>query len=398
MPVPAEASGRPASSDPVPERGPAPGRTPDGRVYWDPNVFQTELEQLFYRNWLCLGREEDLPDTGDYFTRKVGQESVLVVRGLTGEVRGFYNLCRHRGTRVAPGPGGTGAHSFACPYHAWTYGLDGRLLSARDLQSQPDFDRGEYGLHPIRVAAAAGFLWGHLEPQGAPLRDSLGPFLERFDRFPLSDLRLGGRKEYDVAANWKILVENFSECYHCAPVHPALNRLTPYQSGANDAWFRSQGGRSLFSGGFMEFAKDYQSMTRSGYTRRAPLPGTTSEDRRRVYYYVVFPNLFFSLHPDYLMIHRTWPVSPSHSHVENEFYFAPEAMTATDFDPGDAIDLWDEINQQDWAVCELAQEGMGSRAWRGGRYSDRERMVRDFDEFVAEELRRPSAASQIPPA
>jgi Rieske 2Fe-2S family protein len=114
----------------------------------------------------------------------------------------------------------------------------------------------------------------------------------------------------------------------------------------------------------------------------------TAEDRKRVYYYVVFPNMFFSLHPDYLMIHRSWPVSPSHSRVENEFYFTPEAMAAPGFDPSDAVDLWDEINLQDWTVCALAQQGVASRAWRGGRYSEQETLTADFDQYVTEELAR----------
>jgi Rieske 2Fe-2S family protein len=367
---------------------PVSHRTPDGQVYSDPEVLRTELDQLFCRNWLCVGREEQVPATGDFFTRQVGRESILFVRGADGNIRGFYNLCRHRGTRVVLATEGTGAHSFICPYHAWSYDLNGRLIGALHMNSQEDFVREDYGLHPIRVERWGGFIWANLEPAGPDLGASLGSFFARFNRFPLADLRLGARKEYEVEANWKILVENFSECYHCAPVHPNLNRLTPYLSGNNDASFRQQGGRSLFSGGFMQFAKDYQSMTRTGYTQRSLLPGATGEDARRVYYYVVFPNVFFSLHPDYLMLHRSWPLSPSHSRVENEFYFTQEAMAAPGFDPSDAVDLWDEINRQDWAVCELAQQGMGSRAWKGGRYSDKEDLVRDFDEFVADELRR----------
>ncbi len=364
-------------------------RTPDGRLYWDPAVLATELDRFFYRNWLCVGRAEQIPGTGDFFTRRVGRENLLFVRAPGGAVRGFYNLCRHRGTRVVAAAEGKGAHSFICPYHAWSYDLNGRLIGALHMKGQAGFDRKEYGLHPVRVETWGGFLWANLEPEGPDLGHSLGTFFSRFDRFPLADLRLGGRREYEVEANWKVLVENFSECYHCAPVHPSLNRLTPYLSGENDASFRSADGRrSLFSGGYMQFAKDFRSMTKTGYTRRPLLPGTTAEGARRVYYYVVFPNLFFSLHPDYLMIHRSWPVSPSHSRVENEFYFPPEAMAASDFDPSDAIELWDEINRQDWAVCELAQEGMGSRAWQGGRYSDREELVRDFDELVVDGLRR----------
>ncbi len=374
----------------------APHRTPDGRIYWDPAVLETELEQFFFRNWLCVGRAEEFAETGDFATRSVGGESILLTRDAAGTLRGYYNLCRHRGTRVVLEESGKGARSFICPYHAWSYDTNGRLIGAPHMKGQADFDRKEYGLHPIRVDTWGGFVWVNLEPAGPTLKQSLGPFFARFDRFPLAELRLGGRQVYEVEANWKIIVENFSECYHCAPVHPSLNRLTPYLSGDNDASFRSpEGGRSMFSGGFMQFAQDFQSMTRSGYTTRPLLPGMTAEDKKRVYYYVLFPNTFFSLHPDYLMIHHGWPTSPSHTRVENEFYFTPDAVDAPGFDPSDAIGLWDEINRQDWTVCELAQQGMRSRAWSGGRYSDQEELVEDFDEFVRQEyvrlgLRRPA--------
>jgi Rieske 2Fe-2S family protein len=364
------------------------GTTPPGRLYWDPEVLRTELERFFYRHWLSIGREDQIPSEGDFFTIRVGPESILVARDGKGHVGAFYNLCRHRGTRVALEEGGKGAHSFVCPYHSWTYSLDGRLTGAPHTKSIEGFDREEYGLWPVRVETWGGFIWVNLEPKGPSLEQELGAFLHRFDRFPLASLKLGGRKVYEVEANWKIIVENFSECYHCAPVHPSLNRLTPYMTGDNDAFFHEKGHRSLFSGGYMEFAKDYTSMTRTGYTHRPLLPGTNSEDRKRVHYYTVFPNMFFSLHPDFLMTHRVWPTSPSHCRIENEFFFAPEAVDRPDFDPSDAIDLWDEINLQDWTVCALAQQGVASRAWRGGRYSEQETLTADFDQYVTEELAR----------
>ncbi len=377
----------------------APNRTPNGQIYWDPEVLRWELDQFFYRQWLCVGRESEVAETGDFVTRRVGRESILLTRDGAGAIRGFYNLCRHRGTRVVLEDAGKGARSFICPYHAWSYDVNGRLIGAPHMKGQEDFDRKEYGLHPIRVDTWGGFVWVNLELAGPTLAESLGPFFARFDRFPIGSLRLGGKLTYEVEANWKIIVENFSECYHCAPVHPSLNRLTPYLSGDNDAAFQGGAERSLFSGGFMEFAQDFQSMTRTGYTKRPLVPGMTAEDRKRVYYYVLFPNTFFSLHPDYLMIHHGWPVSPSRTRVENEFYFTPEAIASPDFDATDATGLWDEINRQDWTVCALAQEGMGSRAWSGGRYSDQEELVRNFDEFVVDEYarhRRPDGGSAPP--
>jgi len=388
MTSPAESSGAARASSPAVTAAQSATRTPDGRIYWDPDVLRTELEQFFYRSWVNVGRVESVPGAGDFFTRPVGRENILFVRGPDGTIRGFYNLCRHRGTRVEIATEGKGAHSFICPYHSWAYDLTGRLIGALHMKEQVDFDRKDYGLHPVRVETWGGFIWANLEPTGPDLRASLGPFFGRFERFPIVDLRLGAKMSYEVEANWKVLVENFSECYHCAPVHPSLNRLTPYLSGDNDARFSDEATRSLFSGGFMEFAQDFQSMTRTGYTTRPLVPGMTPIDKKRVYYYVVFPNLFFSLHPDYLMVHRCWPTSVSHSRVENEFYFTQEAMAAPGFDPSDASGLWDEINRQDWAVCELAQEGVASRAWNGGRYSDQEELVHDFDEFVTGRLRR----------
>jgi glycine betaine catabolism A len=392
-------AGRSRADRPGPRRTSGPSgtaRTPPGRLYWEPDVLRDELERFFYRNWLCIGREEEIPSRGDFLARSVGRESILIVRGDDAGLRAFYNLCRHRGTRVALEPEGRGAHSFICPYHAWSYGLDGRLIGAPHMKGLPTFDRAEYGLHPVRVDTWGGFIWVNLESSAPDLRTTLGPFFERFDRFPLADLGRGAKQQYEVEANWKIVVENFSECYHCAPVHPSLNRITPATSGRNDARFMDRSGTSRFAGGFMEFTKDFQSMTRSGYTDRRPIPGMTAEDRRRIYYYVLFPNTFFSLLPDYLMIHRVWPTGPSHSRIENEFYFTREAREASGFDPRDAVDMWNEINLQDWKVCELAQEGTGSRAWKGGRYSDTEELVQDFDQFVTggwnEVVSRPRAS------
>jgi len=362
--------------------------TPPGPIYWDPAIFQREMERLFFRNWLCIGREEQLAHEGDFLVRTIGPESLLFVRSSAGRVQGFYNVCRHRGTQLVTEGAGSGLKSIVCPYHSWTYSLDGKLVGATYVRDLVDFRREDHGLYHVRTEPWGGFIWANLDDSAPSLHQELGRFFDRYRHVPIDRLRLGGSKVYEVEANWKLLVENFSECYHCAPVHPNLNRITPYSTGDNDAYFMADGGHGKFSGGYMTFAGDYTSMTRSGYTKRPTLPGLTEVDRQRISYHVLFPNTFFSLHPDYLMIHRSWPISPSHSRVENEFYFDPEVMARPDFDPSDAVDIWDEINQQDWRVCELAQKGTHSRVWRGGRYSDQESLVCDFDLFVKDEMRQ----------
>lgn len=355
--------------------------TMPGSAYHDAGVFRQELDRILYRDWLCVGREGQIPNHGDFFTETVGAESVLVIRDADGTARAFYNVCRHRGTRILDQPSGTNLRSLVCRYHAWTYSTDGRLVGAPHTEDLVDFDKARYGLHPVRLESWGGFLWITLDPDAPALRDDLRGFVERFDRFPLADLRLGASKVYEVDANWKILIENYSECYHCAPVHPDLNRITHYMSGANDSFMARGEERAKFGGGYMTFDKDYRSMTWTGYTNRPPLRGMTEEDRNRVYYYVVFPNMFFSLHPDFLMVHTIWPEGPGRSRIRCEWYFAPETMAREDFDPSDAVDLWDLINRQDWSVCEDTHRGTGSRAWRGGRFSDQERMVHDFDKY-----------------
>jgi Rieske 2Fe-2S family protein len=361
--------------------------TPPGAFYTDANVLREEIERFFCRAWLNIAHEAELPNPGDFVTREIGDESILVIRGTDGKVRAFYNVCRHRGTRLVADPSGTNLRSVVCPYHAWTYSTEGALVGAPHTEDLKEFSRDAYGLFPVPLETWGGFVWMNLDPDARPMRETMGGFLGDFDRFGLSNLRLARRKVYDIQANWKILVENYSECYHCAPIHPDLNRITHYMGGEVTSYFVDGNRRAEYSGSYMTFNQDFGSMTWSGYTSRPPIRGMVGEDLKRIYYYVVFPNLFWSLHPDFLMIHRTWPVTPSSSRIECEFYFDADTMARPDFDPSDAVDLWDLVNRQDWSVCERTQKGMRSRVWKGGRYSSQEPQVHDFDAYVAERLR-----------
>lgn len=371
--------------------------------FWDERVFQKEHERFFFRSWLNVGREEQIPDPGDFFTREIENESLLFVRGRDRRVRGFYNVCRHRGTRIVDATEGTKLRTIVCPYHAWTYSTEGTLVGAPHTDHLVDFRKEDYGLHPFAVEPWGGFLWANLDDRATPLKKEMKPFFSRVKRFPLIDLRLGARKVYEVEANWKILAENYSECYHCAPIHPELNRITHYMSGSNTAYFTREPRAPNFSGGHMDFAKDYTSMVSSGYTKRPPLKGMTEQDRRGVMYYYVFPNMLFSLHPDYLMVHRLWPRSPSHTTIECDWYFDGDVMKHKEFDASDAVDLWDLINRQDWSVCQRTQKGTHSRSWEGGRFSGQEPQVHDFEKYVAQRMgeprdkkaRKPEAGSQI---
>jgi Rieske 2Fe-2S family protein len=361
-------------------------KTPPGSIYFDEGIFQQEMEKLFYRHWLNVGHVTQIPNPGDFFTRDIGTESILFIRGNDGAIRGFYNVCRHRGTRVVTEARGEKLRSIVCPYHAWAYSTEGNLVGAPHTDGLDDFDKDDFSLMLVKTDIWGGFIWANLDPKARPLKEDLGNLMTLTERWDIAGLRLGAKHVYEVDANWKILAENYSECYHCAPIHPGLNRVTPYLTGDNDAWMARGRSRSNINGGFQTFAGDYTSMTVSGFTKRPPMKGMSEDDRRRIYYWVVFPNMFFSVHPDYLMIHRDWPRSPTHSTIECEWYFEPDTMARGDFDPSDAVDMWDEINRQDWAICTRTQLGVRSRAWKGGRFSTQEPLVYDLDKYYMEQM------------
>ena len=352
------------------------------RVFHDSAVFAFEQERWYAVTWLCVGREEDAEQPGSYFLAQVAGESVVVVRDRTGILRAFHNVCRHRGSTLVDAPAdGPSGHlvRFQCPYHAWIYDLDGSLRRAPHTDEILDFDAADSGLLPVRVDTWQGFVFANLDPRAAPLAEYLADLPAAVARYPIGGLRRARRITYDVAANWKVIGENYSECYHCPGVHPQLNRLSPYDRGRN---LESEG---PWAGGWMELVDDAQTMSIDGASHgRPPLPGIGEDNLRRVYYIVVWPNLLLSLHPDYVMTHQVWPLDAEHSRVVCEWLFDPATMARPDFDPGDAVDFWDVTNRQDWEVCERQQIGTASRAYVPGRYSLMEDMVHAFDLMVAD--------------
>ncbi len=215
-----------------------------------------------------------------------------------------------------------------------------------------------------------------------PLTDQLGDLVEHFDRFDFRTLRSAKRIDYEVGANWKFIAENYSECYHCPGVHPQLNKLTPYDLGGDydpaGAW----------QGGWMELVGEAETMALDGghgsRDGRPPMCGITTTDEKRIYYYVLWPLTFLSIHPDYLLVHRLVPHAAGHTTVECEWLFEASTIAAPDFDPADAVAFWDVTNRQDWHVCELQQQGTRSRSWKAGRYSSIEASVQAFDVMVAD--------------
>jgi glycine betaine catabolism A len=356
-----------------------------GRYYYDPAIFELEQERIFSSMWVCAGRAESIPaKPGAYQVVTIGKESVIVVRNRDGVLHAFLNVCRHRGARLCSEACGQLKGSIQCRYHAWTYGLDGRLLGAPNVMNDQQFDRTEFGLLPVALETWEGFICLNLSGSPAPADAQLNRQIiqrfgsyEPFARYGVGELKIGKTITYEVQANWKLLIENFMECYHCAPMHPELCDALP--------GFRS--GKTYGNGDAATYAGDIEAFTITGKASRPPLKGLHPEDLRRYYGEVLLPNILINLLDDHIVVHTVWPEAPGRSRVVCEWLFDPEVMTLPDFDPMDAVELFDIVNKQDWEVCEMTQLGMTSRAFKsGGVYVPSEWHIREFADFVLEKL------------
>jgi len=343
---------------------------------------------------MLVGHQNAIAQPGDYFISEVADESLIVVRDKRGEIRGFYNVCRHRGTRLKEDACGH-ASTIQCPYHAWTYGLDGRLLGAPHMDDVPGFDKSDYPLHRVNLGLWEGFIFVNLAGTGSltsilsqrerrkqdgfvSLEDWFAPLKGKFSHWNMSILQPAKRIDYDVRANWKLMFENYSECYHCPGVHPQLQKVSPYDSAENDLR------EGPFLGGFMKINPG-KSLTMSG-NACAAFVGKI-ENLQQVFYYSIFPNMLLSLHPEYVMVHQLWPQSPDRTLIVCDWLFHPDAFERQDFKPEDAIEFWDMTNKQDWHVCELSQQGIPSRAYEPGPYSARESIPAAWDEYYLRRMK-----------
>ncbi len=281
-------------------------------------------------------------------------------------------------TPKAPAPAPRNAGSLRCPYHSWTYDLAGRLLRAPHTEDVDGFDPDRFGLHPVGVGTWGGFLFLHLTPQPAPpLLEVLGAATTRVARYPLDQLVVGDRRVYDVRANYKVLLENYNECYHCAGVHPELVRLVP-------AFGR--GGSDLDWDEGIPHREGAWTFTASGTSERSPFPGLDDTERVRHKGELLYPNLMLSLSADHVAAFTLWPTGAGRTRVVCDLLFAPDEVARPGFDPSDAVDLWDVVNRQDWAVCESVQRGMSSRAYSEGWFAPMEDASLDIRRWLLPRL------------
>ncbi|MFY2788055.1 aromatic ring-hydroxylating dioxygenase subunit alpha [Rhodococcus sp. MALMAid1271] len=355
--------------DPTPPAAPLPLpesliSTLPGRYYTDPDIFELEQEKIFEELWICAVRAADLDKPGSFRTVQIGRESVIITRTRTGAIKAYLNVCAHRGARICMEDKGEVKRSFQCPYHAWTYDLDGKLIAAPNLTKMPDIDRVRYGLSSVSVEEWLGYVWVNLSDNPASfdttvvqdIRDRLGD-VESIDRYKVEDLGLGRRMSYDVKANWKLIIENFMECYHCATIHPELTEVLPEFADGYAAQY--------YVGHGAEFGESVQGFTLDGTAGHDSIPGIAPEQDRRYYAITVRPQVFVNLVPDHVIIHRMYPLAPDRTLVECDWLYLP-GVVASGRDLQHSVELFHRVNLQDFEACERCQPAMSSRKYRDG--------------------------------
>ncbi|HWZ45554.1 MAG TPA: aromatic ring-hydroxylating dioxygenase subunit alpha [Candidatus Saccharimonadales bacterium] len=350
--------------------------------YTDPAWFQREMEAIHFDMWLCAGRVNQVPNSGDYFLREVANASVIILRDEQGEVRAFHNVCRHRGTLLCKEETGTFAGRIQCQYHAWTYKLDGTLANAPHMEKVQGFCEADYPLNGIAAAIWDGHIFINLSARPMPFAEHLAGLDEKFRPWRMEELQMMERRVYHLKANWKLVLQNYSECLHCPIVHPLLQKHSHYMSGDNEP------PQPTYLGGRMELREGVQSLTMSGATTRCALPGLSNEGQRHVYYYCLLPNFFLNLHPDYMLTFTVWPRDANQTEIICEWHFHPDEIGKPGFDPSDAVEFWDITNRQDWELSDMAQIGISSKGYQPGPYSNREELLLALDRFVVGRVER----------
>ncbi|GHJ49075.1 (2Fe-2S)-binding protein [Catellatospora sp. TT07R-123] len=341
-------------------------------AYTDERVLAWERRHLFAGSWTCLGRTAQLAADGNQHQVTVGDVSVVVTVGE--QVRAFANACRHRGHELLGAGQRCERRALVCPYHGWSYDLDGALRTAPRMGD--DFEARAFGLVELPAVDWHGWVFVNAGAAAMPFEQHLGTLDDLVAPYAAEHLTVKAVHRYEVGANWKIIAENYHECYHCPLIHPELCAVTPPTSGDN--WHEP----GNWLGGSMQLREHAETMSLDGRSRGVMLPGV---DPREVRYLGLFPNLLLSLHPDYVMAHRMVPLAADRTFVECSWLFDDKVA-----DPAYAVDFWDVTNRQDWAACESVQRGMSSPHYTPGPLAPNETAIYDWVTMLARAYRDPA--------
>ena len=346
-----------------------------GDDYCSAEVFATERQRIFHVGWFYVFHIDGLP-AGHRRAVDVAGESVIVARDRDGMLHAFANVCRHRGSKLCEPADSSIAErgSIRCPYHAWTYALDGSLLATPRVDNALDVTA--LGLWRHHVATWNGLVFVSLAADPMPLEDWLTehtPSLAEFTELRLDRLLIGARTEASVRANWKIIVENYAECLHCAVVHPELVDLMPvYRTGHVIDPDRDDDAVALVGGG--------NSFTLDGRSNLSVLPGLAPDQVDLYRGSAVFPNVLLDVTGTSASLTALFPVDAATTIVVAEYLFAPEDVDSDDFDPSPVVDFNELVGRQDYEVCERVQRGVASSSFTSGYLTDKDRYVAEFVE------------------
>jgi Rieske 2Fe-2S family protein len=342
-------------------------------AYVSDEVLEWERRYLF-DGWMCVGRSSDVPATG-LRAESVGGYGVLLTRDKDGVLRAFENACRHRGHELLPCGGSAEApRAIVCPYHAWSYRHDGSLIGAPHFKN---LDTSGFGLKPVRVQEWHGWVFVDRSGTASDFTEHIGELEEIVAPYDAGSLVTCESHEYDVEANWKVIVENYQECYHCSMIHPELCKVSPPTSGEN---LERDGN---WVGGWMELRAGAETMSLDGRSGGVAMARLDEHELSTVMYVAVLPNLLISLHPDYVMTHLLVPVSPDKTRITCSWAFPAEVAEREGFSPAYAVDFWDLTNRQDWSACESVQRGMKAPHYEAGPLAPDEDGVYHFVSRIA---------------
>ena len=369
-----------------------PGHSLDQAFYVDDRIFPRDMNLLLGR-WTYVGHVSEIPAEGDYFVTRLGNESAIVVRGASGKVSALNNVCSHRGSRLCVNPTGT-VTTFTCPYHAWSYDLDGRLRGAREMP--PGFETAGYGLKSLPVAVIGGLIlisYG----EAPPSLDAARTTLEVLDaRYGWSTARVACRKTYAVDANWKLALENYHECYHCAPSHPEfsvhhlLARPKARDNRSNvdlEIWGAEPDGREVARLIFSQLADGSETGSRDGRFVAPPMDIEDPHAGGCLFAEVGFLSAFLA-YPDHGVIYRFIPITASRTEMEVIWLVRGDAVEGRDYYADSLTWLWDVTSLADKRIIEMNQDGVRSRTYRPGPYSLMEPGTRAYTDRYLSELAR----------
>jgi choline monooxygenase len=348
-------------------------------LYTDASALLAEKEKIFARTWQVVGHASQVANPGDYFTTELIGEPLVFVRGLDGQLRGFYNVCRHRAGPPAEGCGSR--KLFRCGYHGWTYGLDGALLSATEIEGVEGFSPADFALRPARTEEWFNLVFVNLDPEARPLRESLGELPRQAERFPFADMKLFERRTYDMKCNWKTYVDNYLEGYHLPSVHPGLNRELDYNAYVVEPHAVGRAGRRQ-AGYVRQFSPIRGAQPGDATPRRYQDAG---EDLTTDYFWI-FPNWMLNCYPDNVSLNIVLPVEAERTLAIFEWYL-PEKHHGSAAAKA-SVEFSDQIQIEDVGICEVVQKNLRSRSYSRGRFSvKQEKGVHAFHRMYAEFMR-----------